>query len=74
MESHLTTPRHICMLTPTAILFDSRIQKEAISLRDAGYKVTILSIEDQALYASLEQPDDTIRAYEEHMAGIRSLR
>lgn len=70
----MTTPRHICMLTPTAILFDSRIQKEAISLRDAGYKVTILSIEDQALYASLEQPDETIRAYEEHMAGIRSLR
>lgn len=62
------------MLTSTAILFDARIQNEALTLYNAGYAVTILSIEDQKLINSLGNAQQVWESFERHMKGIPCKR
>ncbi len=58
------------MLTATSILFDSRIQKEAQSLAEAGFSVTILSIEDQGLVHSLKNEQEILEALKRNLPGV----
>jgi glycosyltransferase involved in cell wall biosynthesis len=60
----------VLMFTATSILFDSRIQKEAKTLRDAGYDVTIISIEDQFSESNLHDINENWNVYYEEMKGI----
>ena len=62
------------MLTVTSIIFDSRIQKEARALRDAGYEVTILSVEDQELMRGVADASATWQAYLASTPGITTRR
>ena len=64
----------ICMLTVTSMLFDSRIQNEAKALRDQGYQVTILTVEDQKLIKSLTDSDRMWQEYLKSMSGITTRR
>jgi len=62
------------MLTVTSIIFDSRIQNEALALRDAGYHITILCIEDQSLISGLKDAKAIWQTYLEQTAGITTKR
>jgi Glycosyl transferase 4-like len=66
--------KRVCMLSISPILFDSRIQQEAKTLRDEGYKVTIICIEDQQSISSLAHLEDLLFAYDQDMRGIDTKR
>lgn len=62
------------MLSVTSIVFDSRIQNEALALRDAGYQVVIMSVEDQALMRGLKDAQATWEKYLSQTKGITTKR
>ncbi|MCA9217240.1 MAG: glycosyltransferase [Planctomycetales bacterium] len=64
----------VTMLSFAPMVFDQRIQNEACSLRDAGYDVTIIFVDDQEYNAGIPDPDRAWREYLNHTAGIKSIR
>lgn len=66
--------KYITMLSLASMIFDARIQREAKALRDAGYIVTILYIEDQQFFYSLPDPEKAWIDYQNDMVGIKSVR
>lgn len=45
----MTSAPHVVMIVPNAISMDSRVQKVAITAEQAGYRVTLLGVEDYYL-------------------------
>ena len=73
MKSGLHTMK-ITMISFAPMIFDGRIQNEAISLRDVGHDVTILFVDDQEFIASIENPDRAWSEYLSNMEGVKSVR
>lgn len=65
--------KRICMLSLAPMLFDARIQREARALRDAGYDVTNLYIEDAAYLAGVKNLEEAQASYSKDMKGIRTI-
>lgn len=64
----------ICMLTPGSMLFDARIQKEAVGLREEGFDITIYSIEDYKMLDELDDAEGEWVKYNAFMHGIETRR
>lgn len=64
----------VLMFSVTSMIYDSRIQKEAISLSEEGYSVTILYVEDQEFYYGLQNPQKVWEDYLKTMKGIKNFR
>ena len=62
------------MLSATSLIFDARIQKEAKTLRDAGYKVSIIFIDDQVSVSHLKNPKEVWQNYLNSMKDIDNVR
>lgn len=63
----------ILMYTVTSILFDARIQKEAKTLKDSGFEVTILSIEDQESELTFKNLDERWATLFEELNGVNVI-
>ncbi|HEX7050664.1 MAG TPA: glycosyltransferase [Longimicrobiales bacterium] len=58
------------MLSVQPLLFDARVQKEAIALRDAGHRVRIVYVEDPRSTVSIPTAAEARRALRTALAGI----
>lgn len=63
----------VLMLLFTSLLFDGRVQKEACTLREAGYRVTILHIPDPASEESLDDPAAAWAGVRAQLRGITDV-
>ena len=59
------------MLSVQPLLFDARIQKEAIALRDDGWDVHVWHVDDRALRASVPNERELQEALDKALTGIR---
>lgn len=66
--------RTVIMISFTSILFDSRIQREAIALKNAGYSVRIISIEDQKTIEGIGNYDSLLYSFNKRMEGVNVSR
>lgn len=64
--------KRVCMLTWAPMLFDARIQREARALRDGGYKVSIIYLEDQHMLRGVPNLEKAQADYHKDMHGIKS--
>ena len=62
--------KNVTMISFTSILFDSRIQREAIALKNAGYQVRIISIEDQKTVNGITNYNALLEALDKRMDGV----
>lgn len=64
----------VLKLSVSSMIYDSRIQKEALTLSKAGHDVTIAYIEDQEFYYGLPDPEKAYRDYLSNMEGTNTIR
>ncbi len=67
-----TTLCTVCMLSVSPMLFDARIQREAKSLRDAGYDVTIIYVEDKQSLSNIPNIERVWNSYQREMHNIHT--
>ena len=66
--------KKVTMMSVSPMIFDSRIQNEAKSLREQGYTVTVIFVDDQKYIAGLANPEKSWNKYLSSMNGIKSVR
>jgi glycosyltransferase involved in cell wall biosynthesis len=60
------------MLSFQPVLFDARVQKEAVALRDQGHAVRILYVEDPRFLAGVGDVESAWKTYREATSGIET--